>query len=62
MYSGNSLLLVLSDDNALSESKTVSLDNSRIAVLLFKISYSIVGFSEDLVKGCRDIVLLHELL
>ena len=62
MYCGNSFLLVLSDDNALSESETVSLDNCGIAVLLLEIGDSLVGLSEYFIEGSGDVVLLHELL
>ena len=62
MYSCNSFLLVLSDDNALSESETVSLDDCGIAVLFSEVSDSLVRLGEYLIEGSRNVVLLHELL
>ncbi len=62
MDSSNGLILILSDDNALAQSQTVSLDNCRIAVLLLEVSDSAVAVGEDLIEGSRNVVLLHELL
>ncbi len=62
MYSLDSLFLVLSDDNALAESESVSLDNCGVAVLLLEVGDSLVAFGEHLIEGCGNVILLHELL
>ena len=53
---------VFSDDNALAESKTGSLDYDREFVHLFNIFDGFCAFCEDFVSGCRDAVLLHKIL
>ena len=62
MYSLYSFFLILSDDNAFSESETVSLDDCGVAVLLFEVSDSLVGFSENLIESSRDVVFFHQFL
>ena len=62
MNSVNSLLLILSNDNALAECKTVSLDDSRVGVLLFEVSNSLVRLGENLVESCRNVVFFHKFL
>ena len=61
VYSLNSLSLVLCQDNALAQSQTVRLDNSRVAVLLFHISDCLSAVVEYLVLCSRDIVFFHKL-
>ena len=62
VYSLDCLMLVLRDDNALSESKSVALDDSRVAVLRLYILYCLFRVRKSLIRRSGYSVLLHQRL
>ena len=59
---GDRLVDSLSDDNALAERKTVSLDYYGSGVFGFNVSYSLFGIVKNLVLSGGDTVFFHQVL